>query len=259
MEEDHHQRRSSNNGTGLRILVTVGSTTFAPLIERMLSPGIQEVVPNNATLNIQYGQTPLHDILLSLASEIDTSSAKTVQPGLHKTSTDNYTWRGSDLHHLDPGYTGTISSAWQIQSSSDDNDDDNQSTFTSSSGSNGSLKLRLPDRNITVNLFNYLPTLKSHIQSSDIVISHAGSGSLLDTLRIPNPPLLILVPNATLLDNHQIELAEAVQQGKWAKKADLDELPRVLKRVIDGEERPVAFPQAQPERFRRIVDEMLGL
>ncbi|KZF24232.1 glycosyltransferase family 1 protein [Xylona heveae TC161] len=39
-----------------------------------------------------------------------------------------------------------------------------------------------------------------------VVISHAGSGSILDGLRIAVP--LIVVPNPSLLNNHQIALAE---------------------------------------------------
>ena len=41
-----------------------------------------------------------------------------------------------------------------------------------------------------------------------VVISHAGSGSILAALRIAVP--LIVVPNPDLLDNHQVELAEAL-------------------------------------------------
>ncbi|KAI9735855.1 MAG: N-acetylglucosaminyldiphosphodolichol N-acetylglucosaminyltransferase catalytic subunit alg13 [Cirrosporium novae-zelandiae] len=45
-----------------------------------------------------------------------------------------------------------------------------------------------------------------------VVISHAGSGSILDALRIDVP--LIVVPNESLLDNHQAELAvELAKQG----------------------------------------------
>ena len=45
-----------------------------------------------------------------------------------------------------------------------------------------------------------------------VVISHAGSGSILHALRISVP--IIVVPNPELLDNHQVELAEALaEQG----------------------------------------------
>jgi beta-1,4-N-acetylglucosaminyltransferase len=40
------------------------------------------------------------------------------------------------------------------------------------------------------------------------VISHAGSGSILDALRIAVP--VVVVPNTDLLHNHQVELAEVL-------------------------------------------------
>ena len=41
----------------------------------------------------------------------------------------------------------------------------------------------------------------------------SGSGSILDALRISVP--LIVVPNAELLDNHQVELAEALVEQEY--------------------------------------------
>ena len=45
------------------------------------------------------------------------------------------------------------------------------------------------------------------------VISHAGSGSILDALRISVP--LIVVPNTDLLHNHQLELAEVLAEQNY--------------------------------------------
>lgn len=49
--------------------------------------------------------------------------------------------------------------------------------------------------------------LTDKIKAATIVISHAGTGSILDTLR-GNPGIpLIVVPNEGLMDNHQLEVA----------------------------------------------------
>lgn len=51
------------------------------------------------------------------------------------------------------------------------------------------------------------------------MISHAGSGSILDAVRCDIP--LIVVPNPDLLGNHQEELADAVDDAGWAVKGKL--------------------------------------
>jgi beta-1,4-N-acetylglucosaminyltransferase len=52
------------------------------------------------------------------------------------------------------------------------------------------------------------------------VISHAGSGSILDALRISIP--LIVVPNTDLLHNHQVELAEVLAEQNYVVYGKLE-------------------------------------
>ncbi|ESZ92680.1 hypothetical protein SBOR_6941 [Sclerotinia borealis F-4128] len=65
-----------------------------------------------------------------------------------------------------------------------------------------------------------------------LVISHAGSGTILDALRIDVP--LIVVPNTSLLDNHQAQLADELERQGYVTKA-LG--PRDLKEAIYKAER----------------------
>lgn len=53
-----------------------------------------------------------------------------------------------------------------------------------------------------------------------MLIPTTGSGSILAALRIDAP--LVVVPNPELLDNHQVELAEAVAEKKWAIHGHLE-------------------------------------
>ncbi len=46
-----------------------------------------------------------------------------------------------------------------------------------------------------------------------------GAGTILDGMRLGLP--LIVVPNATLLDNHQDELAEELETQGYATKSDI--------------------------------------
>lgn len=54
--------------------------------------------------------------------------------------------------------------------------------------------------------FRYAPSLENYILSADLIISHAGSGSILEALR--NQKKLIVVVNQLLMDNHQLEIAQ---------------------------------------------------
>lgn len=47
-----------------------------------------------------------------------------------------------------------------------------------------------------------------------------GTGSILDALRISVP--LIVVPNTTLLDNHQLELAEELAKQRYVVHGSLE-------------------------------------
>lgn len=56
-------------------------------------------------------------------------------------------------------------------------------------------------------------------ESSGLVISHAGSGSILEALRFSIP--LVVVPNRELLGNHQEELADAMERSGYLIKGDV--------------------------------------
>ncbi|MCO5561734.1 hypothetical protein L7F22_015357 [Adiantum nelumboides] len=66
---------------------------------------------------------------------------------------------------------------------------------------------------LKVDFFTFSPDLKDHLSSADLVISHAGSGSIFETLRMGKP--LIVVVNEALMDNHQAELAEELAAQKY--------------------------------------------
>ncbi|KAL8642210.1 MAG: hypothetical protein Q9228_001086 [Teloschistes exilis] len=63
-------------------------------------------------------------------------------------------------------------------------------------------------------------------RAEGVVISHAGSGSILDALRIEVP--LIVVPNSSLLHNHQVELAEELARQGYVIHGRLDDLAVAL-------------------------------
>ncbi|OHE95303.1 glycosyltransferase family 28 domain-containing protein [Colletotrichum orchidophilum] len=60
------------------------------------------------------------------------------------------------------------------------------------------------------------------VREAGVVICHAGTGTILDGMRVSVP--LVVVPNPTLKDNHQVELAEEIQRqgyGIWGRLGDI--------------------------------------
>lgn len=68
------------------------------------------------------------------------------------------------------------------------------------------------DGTLQVDYFTFSPSIADYIRDASLVISHAGSGSIFETLRHGKP--LIVVVNEDLMDNHQSELAEELATRK---------------------------------------------
>ena len=84
--------------------------------------------------------------------------------------------------------------------------------------------------------FEFSRQIETLIQEyADLVVSHAGTGSILDSLRLEKP--LIVVVNDTLMDNHQQLIANKFEQQKllWAIHARVPEMVRALERS-EGEQ-----------------------
>ncbi|EFW99227.1 glycosyltransferase family [Grosmannia clavigera kw1407] len=93
-----------------------------------------------------------------------------------------------------------------------------------------------------------------------VVISHAGSGSILDTVRMDIP--LVVVANGALLGNHQEELAEAVQTAGWAIKGELGRLQDAVERAVENADLDLLagrFRQPEPDQFPIAESERSGL
>ena len=66
---------------------------------------------------------------------------------------------------------------------------------------------------VSYSAFRLAPTTAPWINGAACVVSHAGAGSIFETLRRADPPPLLVVTNPALADNHQEELAGALAAG----------------------------------------------
>ncbi|KAH8887751.1 hypothetical protein GQ53DRAFT_843878 [Thozetella sp. PMI_491] len=88
------------------------------------------------------------------------------------------------------------------------------------------------------------------VQLAGCVVSHAGSGTILEAGRYSVP--LVVVPNPTLMNNHQLELAEEVERQNWAVHGHLGKLDEAInrnqERIVEG--RHDHLPPYREEEFR---------
>ncbi|KAF5358031.1 hypothetical protein D9756_001939 [Leucocoprinus leucothites] len=113
---------------------------------------------------------------------------------------------------------------------------------------------RLVLEGIPVELWKFKPALKEEYEKADLVISHAGSGTIIEILRLPKP--LIVVPNPTLLHNHQEELAQALEAQKHLTSSTVENLAETIMKF--NQDDIVPFPAFDGSRFRRLLDEEMG-
>ncbi|EFC49926.1 predicted protein [Naegleria gruberi] len=66
-----------------------------------------------------------------------------------------------------------------------------------------------PIKGMTWECYRKKPSIKEDIISADLMITHAGAGSIFETLKLGKK--LIAVPNESLMGNHQLELAKALE------------------------------------------------
>ncbi|EMD38396.1 glycosyltransferase family 1 protein [Gelatoporia subvermispora B] len=107
---------------------------------------------------------------------------------------------------------------------------------------------------MTIEVWRFKPSLQEEYERADLIISHAGSGTILDVLRLGKS--LIVVPNETLLDNHQEELANALEDLGHLKASTISDLPQTIRTLEDTKLMP--FPPFNGSRFRELLDEEMG-
>ncbi|EEB08174.2 N-acetylglucosaminyldiphosphodolichol N- acetylglucosaminyltransferase Alg13 [Schizosaccharomyces japonicus yFS275] len=100
--------------------------------------------------------------------------------------------------------------------------------------------------------FDYVADLTPYMEEAQLVVSHAGAGSILQALR--RGKRLVIVPNETLMDNHQIELAEKMDSCGYAMRAATSTLAKVVDQACTNS--PTPFPEADYSKFRQVMEDV---
>ncbi|KAF8389488.1 hypothetical protein HHK36_026183 [Tetracentron sinense] len=110
------------------------------------------------------------------------------------------------------------------------------------------------DGTLAVDYFTFSSSIADHLKSASLVVSHAGSGSIFETLRLGKP--LIVVVNEDLMDNHQSELAEELAERKHLFYAR----PQTLLQTITDMnlESIVPYPPADATPVAKLINMFLG-
>ena len=105
-----------------------------------------------------------------------------------------------------------------------------------------------------LNAFSYCEDLRQAMSEADVIVSHAGSGTILEALNMRKK--LVVVVNASLMHNHQTELAEAMVNAGCCKLVydnELDEKLIHAIRDVTTQETQAQPPQRVPSIFAAIV------
>lgn len=108
---------------------------------------------------------------------------------------------------------------------------------------------------VKLSLYRFKDSIQDDIKNSDLVISHAGAGSCLETLEWKKP--LLVVVNEDLMDNHQLELAERLQIDGHLYYCTCDTLESTLNDVDFSLLNP--FPEADPVLFIKFLDSIFKI
>lgn len=111
---------------------------------------------------------------------------------------------------------------------------------------------------LDIELYDYKASLDEDMKAADLILSHAGAGTVMECLRLEKR--FVVVINTRLMHNHQTELADAMGRRKhlWVV-SDPIQLQDV--KVWDDFEafRPVPKMKGDDRDFPQLLNSFLGL
>ncbi|CZR60357.1 related to ALG13 Essential protein required for the second step of dolichyl-linked oligosaccharide synthesis [Phialocephala subalpina] len=94
---------------------------------------------------------------------------------------------------------------------------------------------------------------KEGVRKQGLIIMHAGAGTVMDAMRLGLA--MIVVANPALLDNHQDELAQELEDQNYATRSDVDGLAKAIRVALMKQSKPWA---PQHATVKNIIDDVVG-
>jgi beta-1,4-N-acetylglucosaminyltransferase len=110
---------------------------------------------------------------------------------------------------------------------------------------------------IRVEYFRRQPSIEVYLREAAFVICHAGVGTVMETLRLKQQ--VVVVVNPSLMDNHQLEVAEALH---CSQHIHLCRKPSKVDAVLAGispNSKLVPIPDLDTSLFPALLEEELSL
>eukprot|EP01090_Pellita_catalonica_P006089 TRINITY_DN16290_c0_g1_i1.p1 TRINITY_DN16290_c0_g1~~TRINITY_DN16290_c0_g1_i1.p1 ORF type:complete len:174 (-),score=26.27 TRINITY_DN16290_c0_g1_i1:106-627(-) len=114
-----------------------------------------------------------------------------------------------------------------------------------------------PSDTFTLNVFGLSLKFMQIMEDADLVISHAGAGTILEGLR--NKKAMIVVINEKLMNNHQEELAEAMEKRGLIYSTTVSGLLTMLQTADLSKLKLDSVPPPQTKKFAEYLNSSLGV
>ncbi|KAI8350138.1 UDP-N-acetylglucosamine transferase subunit ALG13 [Blakeslea trispora] len=109
---------------------------------------------------------------------------------------------------------------------------------------------------LAIDGYKYKNSITEDMYEADVIVSHAGAGTMLQALRLGNKKMIVVI-NSSLMDNHQHELANAMADEGYVICSELSELADTIKNIHQISLKP--FPKPDPQIFASVINEQMGL
>ena len=110
---------------------------------------------------------------------------------------------------------------------------------------------------LKVEWYRFKPSLDEDMQGAELIVSHAGAGSILEGMRLGK--LMIVVVNDALMHNHQQELAEELESRRHLLSTTPGGLAATLRELAERPPELAPLPAADPTLFPAFLSTALGV